>query len=336
MQGDAADIVLHRLDAVVIGRNEGPRLAAAIGSVVGRTRATVYVDSRSADDSVSLAGGLGAFCVVLGPDIRLSAARARNAGAEALGAQPDSAPYVFFMDGDCVADPDFLRGAVEVLDSDPAVVAVCGWRRERFPTRNVFHRICDVEWHQGGAGEIDAFGGDVVVRAEAFRSAGGYDASLIAGEDPEFSARLRSAGGVIRRLDVVATTHDIDMTRWRQWWRRAERSGFAFGAVADRTRTLATPLFAREVARIVKWGVAAPLIAIVALRWTRLPAAALVARYLVAGARAGRACPNGRSLADRIAWGVSCAASTVPSTIGLVRYARDRRSRSTTIIEYRS
>src|SRR3546814_3836293 len=58
-----------------------------------------------------------------------TAARARNAGLEAiLGAWPDL-EYVQFVDGDCELEPGWLAAAEAFLRSEPAVAAVCGRRR---------------------------------------------------------------------------------------------------------------------------------------------------------------------------------------------------------------
>ena len=68
-------------------------------------------------------------------------------------------------------------------------------------------------------------GGDVLIRAEAFRQIGGYNPTLIAGEDPELSVRLRQHGWTILRIDAEMTLHDMAMTRFGQWWKRARAIG---------------------------------------------------------------------------------------------------------------
>ena len=321
---------------VVIGRNEGARLMAALSSVARAGRQLVYVDSRSTDDSVAIAAATGVICVQLEEDVALTAARARNEGLRTLLSMADPPTAVFFMDGDCVASQRFVDAAVEVLEQEPDVVAVCGWRAERDPQRNRFHRVCDVEWHQGEVGDVDAFGGDVVIRTSAIEAVNGYDASLIAGEDPELAARLRDRGGKIRRVDVESTLHDIAMATSRQWWRRAERSGYAYAAAERCTRALTTPIFGRERGRIIRWGLVAPLVAVVLTPWTRVPLAALAARALMSGTRAARSVDPSRGAGDRLAWGVSCAISPYPNAIGLLRYeiARALRRRPE-LIEYK-
>jgi glycosyltransferase involved in cell wall biosynthesis len=53
------------IDAVVIGRNEGPRLLACLASLKGQVRRIVYVDSGSKDRSVIAAREAGAMVVPL-------------------------------------------------------------------------------------------------------------------------------------------------------------------------------------------------------------------------------------------------------------------------------
>src|SRR3546814_5761219 len=90
-----------------------------------------YIDSASTDGSAELARSMGAVVVELDLALPFTAARARNAGLEAiLGAWPDL-EYVQFVDGDCELEPGWLAAAEAFLRSEPAVAAVCGRRRER-------------------------------------------------------------------------------------------------------------------------------------------------------------------------------------------------------------
>ena len=70
------------------------------------------------------------------------------------------------------------------------------------------------------------------MRAAALREVGGFDPTMIAGEEPELCRRLRAAGWRIMRLPVPMTIHDAAMTRLNQWWLRAVRSGFGTRALA--------------------------------------------------------------------------------------------------------
>ena len=76
--------VTPELGVVVIGRNEGQRLARCLQSQAERTDSVVYVDSGSTDGSVALAQSLGVQVLALDPRTPFTAARARNEGFAAL------------------------------------------------------------------------------------------------------------------------------------------------------------------------------------------------------------------------------------------------------------
>lgn len=66
------------------------------------------------------------------------------------------------------------------------------------------------------------------MRWEALEAVGGYDSTLIAGEEPEMCLRMRRLGWQIWRINAKMTLHDAAMTRFGQFWRRARRAGYAF------------------------------------------------------------------------------------------------------------
>jgi len=257
---------------VVIGRNEGERLRLCLQSCQDAA-VRVYVDSNSTDGSVELARALGADVVALDLSQGFTAARARNAGFRRLMALAPALEFVAFVDGDTELFPDWIGAALAFLRERPDVVAVCGRRRERHPEASVFNQLCDIEWNTP-PGQARAFGGDVVLRAQALRAVGGYRDDLIAGEEPELCVRLRAAGGRIWRLDRDMTWHDAAMTSLAQWWRRNLRSGHAFAEGAFLHGQPPERHFVAETRRAIAWGAVLPL-AIVAL-------AALVSPWLLA------------------------------------------------------
>ncbi len=64
----------------------------------------------------------------------------------------------------------------------------------------------------------------------------GYDPGLSAGEEPELCRRLRARGYRIVHIDAPMTRHDLNMTRFSQYWRRAMRAGYAYAEVSNRFR----------------------------------------------------------------------------------------------------
>ena len=262
--------------AVVIGRNEGGRLQRCLTSLQGQCDRIIYVDSGSTDGSVAFARGLGAVVVELDTSVPFTAARARNAGFEALqsGGLTD---YVQFVDGDCAVDPSWIGVARQMLDAHPNMGIVTGWRTEIAPNRNVFHEMCEVEWHRA-PGDIRSCGGDMLVRSGVFQQIGGFNARIIASEDEEFCLRVLALGQRAHRLPVTMTLHDADMTRFGQWWKRTVRSGHGFAEVGG----LHPDHFVYERRRVWFYGGIVPLVLLAGLvfgNWTAVAVAGSV--YLV-------------------------------------------------------
>lgn len=212
--------------AVVIGRNEGARLIRCLDSLAGLGR-VVYVDSGSSDGSVAAAWARGVEVVELDLSRPFTAARARNAGLEALCAGGERPDYVQFVDGDCEVQPGWIEAAFYFLQENQKAAVACGRRRERFPEASLYNAQCDREWDTP-VGPARACGGDALMRMAALDQVGGYDPALIAGEEPELCLRLRKAGWEIWRLDREMTLHDAAMTRFSQFWKRARRAGHAY------------------------------------------------------------------------------------------------------------
>ena len=131
---------------VAIGRNEGARLRGCLASLAGTGLPIVYVDSGSEDGSPELAAGLGAEVHRLDASRPFCASRARQEGAERLLASQADLQAIFFVDADCVVAEGWIDQAIEALDKDAKLGAVCGRRRERSPHASVYNLMCDHEW----------------------------------------------------------------------------------------------------------------------------------------------------------------------------------------------
>ena len=286
----------QRVGVVAIGRNEGERLRRCLASIPpGLT--VVYVDSGSTDGSLEAARVAGAQVVALDMARPFTAARARNEGWQALLTFFPAVEYVQFVDGDCEFEPGWIDIATAFLDADSQLAVACGRRRERFPEASLFNRLCDAEWNTP-IGEAAACGGDSLVRNNALKAVGGFDAALMAGEEPELCLRLRNAGWSIHRLDAPMTIHDAAMLRLGQGWLRARRSGFGFAQVWDVTRRRGEPLYARQLARAAFWAGGLPLAAVLlamAIDW-RLALLAPLAWFAQVCRLANREGPTGAVL----------------------------------------
>lgn len=328
------DLALAQFGVVVIGRNEGERLQRCLRSLDPSALPVVYVDSGSTDGSPDAARALGVEVVALDLSVPFTAARARNAGFERLLQLAPGVEFVQFVDGDCEVAQDWLGKAAAALETDPKLAVVCGRRRERHPEASVYNRLCDIEWDTP-VGEARACGGDCMMRVEAFRQAGGFDPSVIAGEEPELCVRLRQAGWTVRRLDAEMTLHDAAMTRFGQWWQRAVRCGFAFALGASLHGNPPERHYVKERRRVFLWGFALPVL-LLGTAW--LSGGWSLLGFLIYPVQAARIAIRTRSrpFRDAAAWGVSCVVSKVPEFVGMCRFYLGRwRGRRAKLIEYK-
>lgn len=324
----------RKVGIVAIGRNEGARLEACLDSVVGRAAAVVYVDSGSSDNSVAAARDRGVEVVELDLSAPFTAARARNAGAARLAEMLPDLKLVQFVDGDCVVADGWLEAAAKALLDDLQLAAVCGRRRERDPEGSVYNLLCDVEW-DSPAGDVDACGGDAMMRWSCLQGVGGFNPALIAGEEPELCFRLRRRGWRVRRLERDMTTHDAAMVSWRQWWLRARRAGYAYALVHALTRG---ELWGRQVRSALAYGAGVPVIAAAAaVTWTPWAASLAFLPLVTVFRIRARERAAGRSARAASAWAWSCVLAKVPGAIGVAACYADRlRGQRPALVEYKA
>mgnify|MGYP001548860409 FL=1 len=231
------------VSVVVIGRNEGERLVNCLASVNrvpqdGFRIELIYVDSSSSDGSPARARSLGANVIEIDPE-QPSAATGRNAGWRASRGE-----FVLFLDGDTTLHNGFIRRALDAI-GEPQVAVVWGHRRERAPEQSIYVRALDLDWVYP-PGNSAFCGGDALMRRDALLHVDGFDDTLIAGEEPELCRRLRACNYRIIHIDAPMTQHDLGITSFSAYWRRAFRAGHAYAEVAHRYRDSADPLWRDE------------------------------------------------------------------------------------------
>jgi GT2 family glycosyltransferase len=318
---------------VLIGRNEGERLAECLKSMTPSAGHIVYVDSGSTDGSVAVAHAAGAEVVQLDVTRPFTAARARNAGYAALREAGTVFDYVQFIDGDCRLVPGWIEAGRKALGEEASLGIVTGWRSEIHRDRSIYNAMCDFEWRRP-AGDIRTCGGDMMVRREAFESVGGFDDTVIAAEDDDFCVRIRAAGWKIRRLPVEMTRHDAAMYRFGQWWQRAVRSGHGFAQVG----ALHPDYFVTERRRVLIFGGALPAIALIGILlgayWLILAVLALYGLSYVRTVMGLRR--EGLPQREALTHAVFLSLSKFPNLQGMLTYWRRRMNRrDMEIIEYK-
>ena len=322
---------------IAIGRNEGDRLKSCLSAAMAGARTVVYVDSGSEDGSAEYAASVGCIVVQLDPAQPFSAARARNEGFACVMEHEPDVDLVQFVDGDCDLVDGWLERGVAALNERPDVAIACGHVREIHPEATVYNKLCDLEWQQM-PGEIGACGGIFMVRAEAFRAAGGFRADVIAGEEPEFCVRARRAGWKILQVDAAMARHDAAMTRFSQWGRRALRSGHAYAQVAALHGKSDERYYVRDCRRIWIWGLVLPAGALCLAPFTYgLSLAAMLILYALQFVRiyfGGK--KRGWTSGDAMTYAFFTVLGRFPALAGLLTYRwRKLRGHTLTIIEHK-
>lgn len=324
------------LGIIIIGRNEGDRLLRCLRSALDGGHPLVYVDSGSTDASLQHAQALGAHCVELDLSTPFSAARARNEGFQRLLQIAPDVQFVQFIDGDCELCPGWLDAAARLLGQRPEVAAVAGRLRERFPNASIYNRLCQIEW-DGPAGDVEACGGIAMMRAQAFQQAGGFNPAIIAGEEPELCVRFRQAGLRIHRLEHDMAWHDAAITRFSQWFKRAQRSGHAYAQGAFLHGRSPQRHWLRQSRSIWFWALGLPLLAL-ALAWpTNALSLLLLAAYPLLLFRIFRSMKRrGYPASDAALYAAFCLLAKFPQALGQLRFhCRRLRHSPLTLIEYK-
>jgi len=256
-----------------------------------------------------------------------------RSGSRRLAAAPagDPVEFVLVLDGDCELVPGFVEAALRVMIEETRTAVVCGRRRERHREFSIYNALCDMEWNTP-VGDAEACGGDALVRVAAFREVGGYEGSIIAGEEPELCLRLRRHGFGVRRIDCDMTLHDAAMTRFSEWWRRAVRAGHAYAELYALHRH-----WGREVRSMVFYAFVVPVIAVAAAPATSGLSLALFAAHALLYLRVAR---HRRRAGDRrrdaALYALFCVIAKFAHLAGALRYAMNRLfRRRAAIIEYK-
>ena len=334
---------LPRIGVVVIGRNEGERLRACLDSVLamnypGDQLDVLYVDSSSTDGSVALAESMGVRTIVLeGPT---TAARGRNAGWTAT-----EAPFILFLDGDTLLHAEFVATALPRL-ADQSIAGVYGDRREMRTSDSIYNAIFDMDWNaasSAGSSWSIFFGGDALVRRTALESVGGYNESLIAGEEPDLCRRMRGLGNRILHIDAPMTLHDLAMYTIKQYWRRSVRTGYAYAEISSMYANTNDPLWSAESrsnwTRGIFWTCGPAFVLLLSiLMGSSLPVFLFLLLALALFARTAMKVRS-RTASTKLlaAYSVHSHLQQIPIFFGQLRYRRQRqRGGNAAIIEYKS
>jgi len=186
----------------------------------------IFVDDGSTDDSAKIVSGYSQVRCLQGPAGGPGAAR--NVGWRAAKGE-----LVWFVDSDCVAEPDALVILLRHFDS-PRVAAVGGSYANGCPESLLGTLIHEeiVARHAAMGREVNFLAGyNVVYRRSVLEQVGGIDETLFNGpgspgaEDAELSFKAQAAGYVLR-FDAASRVAHYHPTRLARYLRAQRHHGY--------------------------------------------------------------------------------------------------------------
>lgn len=212
-----------RASVVVPAFNEERLLAGSLAAIREAMRAfdeagwaseLIVCDNNSSDRSAEIARAAGAS-VVFEPVNQI--ARARNAGAARA-----SGEWLVFVDADSYPTRELFSEVVSVANQN-----VGGGATVSFETEDRTVRLALAAWNALSRAVKWAAGSFIFCRADAFREIGGFDQALYAGEEIDFSRRLKRLGRRRRLGFVILHRHPL-RTSDRKARLYTKREHFAF------------------------------------------------------------------------------------------------------------
>ncbi len=233
---------------VIPGRNAERTVRSCLDDVVSilksdnsRLAEIIFVNDGSTDRTADIAATYPVRCLT-GPGGGPGAAR--NIGWRAA-----THPLVWFIDSDCVAQPDALALLLPHLN-DPRVGGVGGSYGNMSPDSLLACLIHEeiVQRHRAMPSEVNFLGGfNVLYRKKVLEDVGGFDERLFNGpgspgaEDAELSYRVHEAGHILRfePRSIVRHYHPTRLLRYLRtqrhhgYWRVSLHMRHRWKAVGD-------------------------------------------------------------------------------------------------------
>jgi len=179
----------------------------------------IFVDDGSVDGTREV---VRAYPVTLVTGTGRGPGAARNLGIAAARFE-----LIWFVDSDCVAEPDALDALIPYLN-DPRVGGVSGTYTNGVPESLLSSLIHEeiVERHMAMPEAVDFLATfNVLYRKSVLEEVGGFDERFLKGQDAELSFRVQKAGYGLRFTRASRVAH-FHMTRWRPYLRVQAKHGY--------------------------------------------------------------------------------------------------------------
>lgn len=157
----------------------------------------ILIDNGSSDRTVEKAKGLAHIIKVI-PDINVGAVRNR-------GVSIAQGEYVAFIDADCIAPPDWIRNALDLLASQQLSAVGGGCDLDR--NAAWIERLWLLEQPHGKSVPKEFIGCAIVANKTAFEKVRGFSEDVTSGEDTQLSMDLRKHDLKIAMSPMVNVIH---------------------------------------------------------------------------------------------------------------------------------
>ena len=210
-----------KVSVVVPAFNEERLLAGSLAAIreamtVFENAELIVCDNNSTDRTAEIARAAGAT-VVFEPVNQI--ARARNRGASAAGGE-----WILFVDADSYPSVELFR---EALDAMRSARVVAGGATVSLDTRDAVIRFWVGFWNALSRTMRWAAGSFIFCQTAAFRSIGGFNEELFAGEEIDLSRRLKRLARAQGKRVVILHRHPL-RTSDRKAWLYTKREYFVF------------------------------------------------------------------------------------------------------------
>jgi len=210
-----AEVKEQWLSIVIIGRNEGENLARLFKSLPqGEAIEWVYVDSRSKDDSVSIALQEGARVYLVEEESVYAPATGRH-----IGTREATGRWLLYLDGDMALEGQFKDFLIKIREEESLPARTAGFVGR---TRNICltdngtieaeRDYVTLSRREMGPPEswgrpATYHGGAVLYRRTAVLEAGNWNPAVSQLEEVDLCSRISARGWTLRAVDLPMVRH---------------------------------------------------------------------------------------------------------------------------------
>lgn len=216
----------ERVSLVIPGRNCSGTIRQCLSAMLpirddpeSRLDEIIFVDDGSTDDTAAI---VREFPVTLLPGTGTGRGAARN-----LGYRQARNSLIWFVDSDCVAEPDALRRLLPHMAGEK-VGGVSGSYGNMAPDSLLAGLIHEeiIERHRRMPTRVDFLATfNVLYRREALEKVGGFDERYLRGQDAELSWRVLAAGYDLH-FELESRVKHYHATRWRKYLKAQREQGY--------------------------------------------------------------------------------------------------------------